>query len=92
MERMTDSTTVVQARIPRQEARQLDQDVAALGLSNRSQAVRQALRLLHKQAREATLQRSYAEFYGETEAPLGDMAAVGDQIAAEVIDAAATDH
>jgi len=78
--------TIVQARVHASDASQLDADAEALGLANRSEAVRAALRLLHRQARHAALARDYDAFYGhEVEAPLGEVAAVGDQVAAPVL-------
>lgn len=38
-----------------------------------------------RQAREAELARSYDDYYGGQEAPLSDVAAVGDVVAAHVI-------
>ncbi|MGH3318776.1 MAG: ribbon-helix-helix protein, CopG family [Streptosporangiaceae bacterium] len=82
---MTESTTVVQARLPREEAERLDADRTALGLANRSQAVREGLRLLHREARHAALARSYDEFYGAEPAPVSEVAAAGDEVAAATI-------
>jgi Arc/MetJ-type ribon-helix-helix transcriptional regulator len=82
---MTDNTTVVQARVPSGVARQADEDAALLGLPNRSAAVREGLRLLHRRARELALARDYDDFYQGEPAPLGEVAAVGDQVAAETI-------
>lgn len=79
--------TLVQARLPDGDARRLDADADALGLANRSEAVREGLRLLHRHARHATLTREYDTFYGaDTPAPVSDVTAIGDQIAAEVLD------
>ncbi|MGH3384099.1 MAG: ribbon-helix-helix domain-containing protein [Nocardioidaceae bacterium] len=80
------ATVLVQARVPDAAAHQLDDDARALGLANRSEAVREAMRLLHHKARQAALARDYDTFYGtDTEAPVSDVTAVGDQIAAEAI-------
>lgn len=77
---------MVQARLSDQHTRQVDQDMATLGLRNRSEAVREGLRLLHKQAEQDALAQEYDEFYGEGQAaPLSDMPAVGDHLAADVI-------
>lgn len=78
-------TTLVQARVPRDEARQLDRDAAVLGLASRSEAVREGLRLLHRRARDAALAASYDDFYRGREAPPGDLAQVGDEVAAETV-------
>lgn len=83
---MTERTTVVvQARVPAAEAGRLDEDAAALGLGSRSEAVREALRLLHRRARDAALARSYDQFYGGGPAPTSDAVRVGDVLAAETI-------
>ncbi len=78
--------TLVQARISVTDAGRLDADVEALGLTSRSEGVRAALRLLHRRARHAALARDYDDFYGSGgQAPGGEVAAVGDQIAAETL-------
>lgn len=83
---MTAGTTdVLQTRVPHAAARQLDEDAAELGLATRSDAVRAALDLLHRQARQAALARSYDDFYGPGEAPSSDIATLGDQLGAEAI-------
>lgn len=83
---MTASTTLVQARLPLGDLRRLDEDVHALGLANRSEAVRAALRLLHKHAAQQVLAREYDEFYGVgVQAPVGDVTFLGDEVAGEVM-------
>lgn len=78
--------TIVQARLSEHDARQVDQDAQALGLRNRSEAVRAGLRLLHRKAAHAALGREYDEFYGAgTEAPVSDVTNIGDQLAAEMM-------
>jgi hypothetical protein len=79
------SQQVIQARVDAAEARRLDDDLRVLGLGSRSDAIREGLRLLHRVARDAALAREYDQFYGGAEAPVSDVAAIGDQIAAEVI-------
>lgn len=77
---------LVQARVSAADARQLDLDAHALGLANRSEAVREGLRLLHRHARHAALADDYDTFYGVGyQAPVSDVTAVGDQIAAEAM-------
>lgn len=77
---------IVQARLTSEDAAQLDDDRKVLGLATRSDAVREGLRLLHKTARYAALAQEYDGFYGEgTQAPVGDIAAYGDQVAAETM-------
>lgn len=75
--------TLIQARVPENHAQQIDEDIATLGLRNRSDAVREALRLLHQRAAHVALAREYDEFYGEREAPVSEVTAIGDQLAAE---------
>jgi Arc/MetJ-type ribon-helix-helix transcriptional regulator len=81
--------TLVQARVSRADAQRLDDDAGELGLASRSEAVREGLRLLHRRARDAALAREYDEFYGG-EAPLSDVTAAGDHIAAGTIAARET--
>lgn len=76
---------LVQARVPAGVARQADEDAAVLGLPNRSAAVREGLRLLHRRARELALARDYDDFYQGEAAPVSDVTALGDQIAATTI-------
>lgn len=84
--RMTDRMTLVQARVPEADVRRLDGDAQALGLTNRSEAIREGLRLLHGKARHAALARDYDIFYGTgVPATVSDLAVIGDQIAAEAI-------
>lgn len=46
-----------------------------LGLSSQSEAIREALKLLHGHARELSMARDYEEFYGTGVAPLPDLTA-----------------
>ena len=64
---------------------QLDADLVTLGLRTRSDAIREGLRLLHREARQAALAQEYDLFYGTAEAPVSDVAAVGDRVAAEAM-------
>lgn len=82
---MTEQVTIVQARLPESHLRQVDQDIATLGLRNRSDAVREGLLLLHQRAAQAALAREYDDFYGTTEAPVSDVTAIGDTIAADTM-------
>jgi Arc/MetJ-type ribon-helix-helix transcriptional regulator len=77
--------TVIQARVPTAIARQADEDAALLGLGNRSAAVREGLRLLHRRARERALAQDYDDFYRGATAPLSDVTAIGEQVAATAI-------
>jgi hypothetical protein len=84
--RMTDRMTLVQARVTVADADQLDSDAHILGLANRSEALREGLRLLHRRAKQAALARDYDAFYGPgAVAPISDVTLVGDEIAAETI-------
>lgn len=85
MKCMTDDVTIVQARIPVSDVRRLDHDVQALGLRSRSDAVREGLRLLHREARHAALASDYDLFYRDVHVPLDGIAAVGDKVAAETM-------
>lgn len=73
------------------DARRLDADAHALGLANRSEAVREGLRLLHRRARHAALADDYDAFSGAgakvpvSKVPVSEIAAIGEQIAAAVI-------
>lgn len=83
--RMT-TPEIVQARLTPEDAAQLDDDRRVLGLATRSDAVREGLRLLHKTARYAALAQEYDDFYGAgAQAPMGAIAAYGDQVAAETM-------
>lgn len=85
--RMTEQMTLMQARLSEKHARQVDQDIATLGLRSRSEAVREGLKLLHRQAAHAALAREYDDFYGNAEAPVSDVTAIGDEVAVEAMSA-----
>ena len=59
----------VQARVDVSFARELAIDAEVLGLHSTSEVVREGLRLVHKQALELAMARSYDEFYGDDAAP-----------------------
>ena len=83
--RMT-AAEIVLARLTPGDAMQLDDDRKVLGLATRSDAVREGLRLLHRTARYAALAQEYDDFYGAgAQAPMGAIAAYGDQVAAETV-------
>lgn len=85
VKRMT-APEIVQARLSPEDAMQLDADRKVLGLATRSDAVREGLRLLHKTARYAALAREYDDFYGPgVEAPMSEITAIGDQVAADAV-------
>jgi hypothetical protein len=64
------ASEVWQARIGRDFAEQLRADAAVLGLEGRTDIVRAALGLLHKQAAEERMAQSVDEFHGESAPPL----------------------
>ncbi len=71
---------MVQARVPADLARELlEQDGPALGLDGMSEIVREALRLLHRHAREHRAATELAAFYpgGVAALPTG---VVGDDV------------
>lgn len=82
---MTDEMAIVQTRVPVRDVDQLDDDLTELGLASRSEGLREGLRLVHHRAEQAALARDYDEFYGEQGAPLSEVAAVGDHVAAETM-------
>jgi hypothetical protein len=59
-----------QARIGRDLAEQLRADAEVLGLDGRTDIVKAALGLLHRQAAEERMAQSVDEFYGESTPPL----------------------
>jgi hypothetical protein len=66
---------VVQARVPRQLADAIAEDVAVLGLGGTSDAIREGLWMLHRRAREVALGREFDEFYGDERAPVSEFTA-----------------
>lgn len=70
-EKLQVATVTMQARVDADFARELiESDAKVLGLSGASELVREGLRLVHKQAREAAMAAEYEEFYGGEAAPL----------------------
>lgn len=72
---------IVQARLSGDDLARLDADRATLGLDTRSAAIREGMRLLHRQARHVALAREYDDFYGVDGAVLSDISAAGDVVA-----------
>jgi len=64
------ASEVWQARIGRDLAEQLRADAEVLGLDGRTDIVKAALALLHRQAAEERMARSVADFYGDAMPPL----------------------
>lgn len=64
------SSEVWQARIGREMAERLRADAEVLGLDGRTDIVRAALELLHRQAAEERMAREVDEFYEGTVPPL----------------------
>lgn len=56
-------------------AETLAEDIVILGLSGTSEAIREALYLLHRKAMEESLDASYKDFYGGQPAPISDVMA-----------------
>lgn len=78
-------TQTVQARLSDEDVRQFEEDLKVLGISNRSEAMRRALKLLHREARQAKLAQSYDDFYGEGNvAPLPETVDGAGELAAEL--------
>jgi len=63
-------TVLWQARIPRDLAARLEEDMRVLGLDGPSDTIREALRLLHRHAREMAIAADYDSFYGGRAAPV----------------------
>ena len=61
---------VWQARIGGDLAEMLRDDAEVLGLQGRTEIVKAALALLHRQAAEERMARSVAEYYGDATPPL----------------------
>jgi hypothetical protein len=68
-------TVLWQARVPRPLAIEIEQDMHVLGLTSQSEAIREALKLLHVHAREVAMVRDHDDFYGGRAAPLPDLTA-----------------
>jgi hypothetical protein len=66
----TAKTEVWQARIGHDLAAMLRADAELLGLSGRTDIVREALMLLHQRAAEERMARSVDQFYGGQDPPL----------------------
>lgn len=66
----TGNSEVWQARIGRDLAEQLRADAIVLGLDGRTDIVKAALALLHRQAAEERMAQSVDEFYGNATPPL----------------------
>ena len=67
---VTTKTEVWQARIGHELAAKLREDAKLLGLEGRTDIVREALMLLHRQAAQERMARSVDAFYGAEPAPL----------------------
>src|SRR5947207_1803188 len=66
---------ILQARVPRPLAHEIEQDMRVLGLTSQSETIREALKLLHERAREIAMAQDYDQFYGGDAAPLPDLTA-----------------
>jgi len=67
------TSVVLQARVPSEVAELLSADIDTLGLEGTSDAIRQALHLLHRQARMVALGQAYDAFYDGSPAPLSEV-------------------
>jgi len=76
----TGASETWQARISHQRAAQLRDDAELLGLDGRTEIVKAALELLHKQAAEERMARSVDSFYAgrEPALPIGVRPGRGD--------------
>lgn len=74
------TSEIWQARIGPELAAQLREDADVLGLSGRTDIVKAALQLLHRQAAEERMARSVDSFYGGAEPalPIGVLPAESD--------------
>jgi hypothetical protein len=63
------TSVVLQARVPSEVAESLSADIATLGLEGTSDAIREALGLLHRKARMVRLGQAYDAFYDGSPAP-----------------------
>ncbi|MFI1654167.1 hypothetical protein ACH4ZU_04380 [Streptomyces sp. NPDC020472] len=61
--------TPAQVRLSRQDWADLKETMAILRLESTSDALREAIRLLHREARQIEAARNIARFYGEGGAP-----------------------
>lgn len=66
----TSTSEVWQARIGAELATQLRADAEILGLTGRTEIVKAALELLHRQAAEQRMAKSLDDFYGDAAPPL----------------------
>ncbi|MGI8948041.1 MAG: ribbon-helix-helix protein, CopG family [Ornithinimicrobium sp.] len=66
----TGASETWQARVPHDLAAQLRRDAELLGLQGRTEIVRAALELLHRQAAQERMAQSVEHFYGSEEPPL----------------------
>lgn len=64
---------LLQARVPEETSRLLRDDIETLGLAGTSEAIREALALLHHKAQMVALGRQYDEFYDGEPAPASDV-------------------
>lgn len=69
------SSSLWQARIPRELSDAVTADMRALGLSTRAEVMREALTLFHQRARESVLAREIDDYYGGQPMPLSPVVA-----------------
>ena len=70
---------VWQARLSKQDADELRNDLETLGLRSRSDLIKAGLQLLHRQAAEERMAAGVSEFYGDQPVPLSPFVARASQ-------------
>lgn len=65
-------TSLAQVRLNNEEWHDLRETMTNLGLSSTSQALREALRLLHREARHQAMADDIEQYYGGEQAPVPD--------------------
>ncbi|MDT0441939.1 hypothetical protein [Streptomyces johnsoniae] len=66
----TATSAPAQVRLSAQDWADLRETMRILGLGTTSEALREAIRLLHREARQVQAAQSIAEFYADAEPPL----------------------
>ena len=69
------ASVILQARVSSDVAEALSADIDALGLDGTSEAIREALLLLHRKARLVAVGQSYDAFYDSEPAPVSEVTA-----------------
>lgn len=69
------SSKLLQARVPAETSRQLLEDIDTLGLAGPSEAIREALAMLHRKAQLVAMGREYDDVYQGEMVPVSDVTA-----------------